>query len=492
MTTSDPFRRILLTGATGYVGGRLLPALLASDHLVRCMTRRPGELRNRVSDKVEVVAGDVGDPDSLRSALLDVYTAYYLVHSMAAGERFAQRDREAARHFAAAADACGVKRIIYLGGLGGGEHLSKHLSSRQEVGEILRASKVPTLEFRASIIVGSGSLSFEMIRSLVDRLPVMITPRWVRTRAQPIAIETVIRYLVAALTWEGASSEVFEIGGRDRASYREIMMEYARQRGLRRVMIPVPVLTPRLSSMWLRLVTPLHARVGRSLIDGLRNETIVRDDRATRVFHVELMGLREAIERALVNEDEQFAQTRWSDARSSSGITRKWGGVRFGSRLVDTRAETVEVPPERAFVPIRGIGGRRGWYYGNWLWKLRGFIDLLVGGVGLRRGRRDPDDVRVGDTLDFWRVEAIEPNRLLRLSAEMKVPGRAWLQFEVEASGEGSTIRQTAIFDPAGLFGLAYWYGLYPLHVLVFRGMLRSISRYATTGTTSDRPERSS
>jgi hypothetical protein len=257
------------------------------------------------------------------------------------------------------------------------------------------------------------------------------------------------------------------------------MHEYARQRGLRRWMIPVPVLTPYLSSLWLGLVTPVHARIGRKLVGSLRNPTLVQDTTALRAFSVRPRGLREAIARALINEDHEFAQTRWSDALSSTGKPKSWGGVRFGSRLVDSRTIDVPVPPQAAFAPIQRIGGQTGWYYGTWLWSLRGFLDRLVGGVGLRRGRRDPVDLRVGEALDFWRVEQYEPDRLLRLQAEMKVPGRAWLEFEVSGDQQNSTIRQTAVFDPVGLFGLLYWYSLYPLHELVFAGMLRGIARAA-------------
>lgn len=467
---------VLLTGATGYVGGRLLKVLERGGVGVRCLARRPEFIRPRVGPGTEVVAGDLTDEDSVRTALRGVRAAYYLVHSMSSAGGFEEEDRRAARIFARCAIEAGVERIIYLGGLGTGPDLSPHLASRQEVGRILRESGVPTLEFRASIIIGSGSLSFEMVRALVDRLPVMITPRWVRTRAQPVGIEDVLAYLVEALTVPCSASAVYEIGGPDQASYGDLMMEYARQRGLRRFMIPVPVLTPYLSSLWLGLVTPLYARIGRKLVAGLRNETVVRDPKALDVFAVRPRGLRASIERALSNEDREFAETRWTDAFSAASPESRWGGRRFGSRIVDSRVARVSCAPDRAFRPIRRIGGSTGWYYANWLWRLRGFLDLLVGGVGMRRGRRDPEHLVPGDALDFWRVEAYEPDRLLRLRAEMKVPGRAWLQFEVEPAHEGSEMRQTAMFDPRGLFGLLYWYGLYPLHKLVFAGMIRGIA----------------
>lgn len=467
---------VLLTGATGYVGGRLLTALEARGLSLRCLARRPDSLRPRVGPETEVVAGDALDLESLRRGLRGVEVAYYLVHSMGSWGDFEEQDREAAENFGRAAAECGVRRIIYLGGLGRGSDLSPHLRSRQEVGSVLRASGVPVIEFRASIIIGSGSLSFEMIRALVEKLPVMVTPRWVRSRAQPLAVEDLIDYLVAAIDVAGDGSAVYEVGGADRVSYEEIMREYARQRGLRRLMVQAPVLTPRLSSLWLGLVTPLYARVGRKLIDSVRNDTVVEDPSAAHAFTVKPRGIVEAIERALVNEDRQFAETRWSDALSS-GSTRSWGGERFGSRLVDSRSVRVPHPPAVAFRPIRRIGGDVGWYYGDWLWRLRGFLDLLAGGVGVRRGRRDPEHLLPGETVDFWRVEACEPDGLLRLRAEMRVPGRAWLQFEVQGEQAGSTVRQTAIFDAVGLLGLLYWYGLYPVHQVVFAGMLAGIVR---------------
>jgi uncharacterized protein YbjT (DUF2867 family) len=471
---------ILLTGATGYVGGRLLASLEAGGHRVRCLARNPSHLEGRVGETTEVFAGDLMDPASLDAAMQGVDTAYYLVHSMASGEAFQDADRRAAENFAAAAAAAGVSRIVYLGGLGKGDDLSPHLASRQEVGEVLRASGVTVVELRASIVIGSGSLSFEMIRALVDRLPVMITPRWVGVKAQPIGIEDVIAYLIAAIDVDSPEGGIFEIGGPDQASYGQIMLEYARQRGLRRLMIPVPVLTPRLSSLWLGLVTPVYARVGRRLVDSLRNETIVTDESALQAFSVRPRNLRDAIHRALVNEDEDFARTRWCDALSSKGETRDFGGKRFGTRLVDSRVVEVDASPESTFACVEAIGGDTGWYRYDFLWRLRGLLDLLVGGPGLRRGRRDPRHVKPGDALDFWRVEQVEPGRLLRLSAEMKLPGRAWLQFEVDPREDGATLRQTALFDPVGLAGLVYWYALYPVHNRVFGGMIEAIAAAAS------------
>ena len=454
--------------------------------MVRCLTRRASSLTGIDSTQVDVAVGNALDLESLKVALGGIETAYYLIHSMGDNEDFEQTDRRAAENFATACSAQGVKRIIYLGGLGDpADKLSKHLRSRQEIGEILRTSTASVIEFQASIIIGSGSLSFEMIRALVERLPIMICPKWVRVLAQPISIEDVLAYLIEAKDHPVGSSWIYEIGGPEQVSYGEIMQRYAKQRGLRRYMIPVPFLTPYLSSLWLGLVTPLYSRVGRKLVDSLRNPTLVHDNTALESFKVSPRSVDESIARALVNEDEEFAETRWSDAFSSGGEQKSWGGVRFGSRLVDSRTCKVALDAKHAFTPIRRIGGNTGWYFGNWLWKIRGFLDLLVGGVGVRRGRRHPDQLRVGDTVDFWRVEQIEDNKLLRLAAEMKVPGRAWLEFEVTEESGVSTIRQTAIFDPVGLFGIVYWYSLFPLHEIVFRRMLRNISKAAFTESTA-------
>lgn len=486
-STSTTPPRVLLTGASGYVGGRLLAELEGRGFRVRCLARRPTALRAKAAPSTEVVAGDLLDRSSLDAALRGVDVAYYLVHSMGSEGSFEEMDRRAARHFGEAAKAAGVGRIVYLGGLARtDEALSVHLRSRHEVGDVLRASGVPVLEFRASIIIGSGSLSFEMIRSLVERLPIMVTPKWVRVPAQPIAIDDVLRYLVAALEFPASHSPIYEIGGADVVSYADIMREYARQRGMRLRMIPLPVLTPHLSSLWLGLVTPLYARIGRKLIESIVHSTVVRDDSARRDFAVRPMGIGEAIRRAIEGEDRACAMTRWSDALASSGAVPRWGGVRLGSRLVDSRTRRVAATPEAVFAPVLRIGGSTGWYAWNWLWRLRGFLDRLAGGVGMRRGRRSDASLRVGDTVDFWRVEALEADRL-RLVAEMKLPGRAWLEFEVTGEGASATLRQTVVFDPVGLPGRAYWYALYPLHHLVFGGMLRGLARAAARETGAPR-----
>lgn len=471
---------VLLTGATGYIGGRLLDALGAQGRRLRCLARRPQNVRPPAGVVVEVVAGDLHDPSSLPAAFAGVHTAYYLVHSLGEGADFEAREREAAANFGAAALAAGVRRIIYLGGLGRGPGLSPHLASRQKVGRVLAASGVPVTELRAAIVIGSGSLSFEMIRALVEKLPAMVVPRWASVLTQPIAVEDVIAYLVAALDQPGEASEVYEIGGTDRVSYLGLMREYARQRGLRRRMLTVPVLSPRLSSLWLGLVTPVQARVGRQLILSLGNETVVTSTAAARDFAtVRPRSLTAAIARALVHEDHTFALTRWSDAVSSHPPPNGWAGARFGPRFVDSHAILTTSSPEVAFAALCRIGGGRGWYFADWLWSLRGALDRVTGGPGLRRGRRDPDQVRPGDAIDFWRVEDVAPPTLLRLRAEMRVPGRAWLQFEVTPAAGGSEIRQTAIFDSVGLGGLLYWYALYPIHGVVFRGMLRGVARAA-------------
>jgi uncharacterized protein YbjT (DUF2867 family) len=424
-----------------------------------------------------LVRGDVLDPATLPPALRGVETAYYLIHSMAVGDDFEKQDRDAALHFGSAARAAGVRRIVYLGGLGHGPGLSPHLASRQEVGRLLRESDVPAIEFRASVIIGSGSASFELVRALVDRLPVMTTPRWVQTEAQPIAIEDVIEYLVLALELPLGESRTYEIGGEGRSSYLELMREYARQRGLRRWFIPLPFLTPRLSSLWLRFVTPLYAGVGRELIEGVRNPSVVEDPAALRDFPLRPRSMSEAIARALANEDAEIAATRWNDAHASLARRPQWGGDRLRSRLVDSRALRVAASPDAVFGIIQRIGGRNGWYHAGWLWRVRGWLDLAAGGPGLRRGRRDPERLLPGDALDWWRVEAVDPDGMLRLIAEMRLPGRAWLQFEVEPADGGALVRQTAIFDPLGLMGLLYWYALWPTHQYVFAGMLRAIGR---------------
>lgn len=485
--------RILLTGATGYVGGELLRELERRGHDVRCLARRPAKLAGRTGPRTEVMAGDATDAADLARACATplaggpVEVAYWLVHSMEGGVDFERADRIAAERFAAAAQAAGIGRIVYLGGLGADDdRLSAHLRSRHEVGAILRAAGLDVVEFRASIIIGAGSFSFDLVRTLVERLPVMICPAWLATPTQPIAIADVVAYLAAALDLPPGPPRIFEIGGPDRVSYGAIMREYARQRGLHRLLIPVPVLTPRLSSLWLKLVTPRYSKVGRKLIDGLKNPTVVTDDDARRVFDIRPRSLAEAVREATAAEDTAFAGQRWADLADAEDLPRRYGGAAAGTRLVDHRRLVVAATPERAFAAIERIGGPHGWYACNWLWTLRGWIDRVLGGPGMARGRRDPDTLRDGDVLDCWRVETCARPRRLRLAAEMKMPGRGWLEFEVvpkePPAGDDPglvTIHQTALFDPRGLGGLAYWYAIWPLHELVFRRMLAGIARAA-------------
>jgi uncharacterized protein YbjT (DUF2867 family) len=469
--------QVLLTGAGGYVGGRLLGALCARGMRVRCLVRRAEAWQGRTPVGVEVVAGDCLDADAVARACAGVGVAYYLVHSLAAGAAFEERDRAAAVAFARGARAAGLRRIVYLGGLADErQRLSPHLRSRIEVGRILRDSGIPCVELRASIVLGSGSLSFELVRSLVERLPLMVTPRWVETPAQPIAIADLLEILVRAAD---VPPGIYEIGGSERTSYAGLMREYARQRGLRRLMLRVPVLTPRLSALWLALVTPVLARVGRHLIESIRSASVVTRPCA-ELFGVRPVSVREAIQAALADEDREYVQMARCDAASVARLQRRrFGGAELGRRLVDAREIEVATTPERAFAAIERIGGANGWYAHDWLWRLRGALDRLAGGVGLRRGRPHPTRLAVGDALDGWRVQTLERGRRLRLAAEMRLPGRAWLDFEVEPSARGAIIRQIASFDPRGFAGLAYWYSVYPVHALVFRDLLGGIAAHA-------------
>jgi len=477
-------RTVLVTGATGYIGGRLVPRLLESGFRVRCLARDPARLQGRPwLGQVEVAAGDCLRAETLPGAMQTVEVAFYMVHSMAGGHNFEQRDVLAARNFATAARAAGVRRIIYLGGLGDPDTaLSGHLRSRQETGTVLRESGVPVTEFRAPVIVGSGSLSFEIIRYLTERLPVMICPRWLYTRAQPIAIRNVLDYLVAALDTPASVGRIIEIGGTDVLTYGDLLRGYAKARGLKRWLVPVPVLTPRLSSYWVHLVTPVPAVIARPLIQGLRNDVIVRDDIARRLFpQIKPLDYATAVRLALANLETGHVETAWSDALSSSqGDVAPVVLVTQEGIILERRQRLVRAPASAVYRTFTRLGGETGWLYMNWAWTVRGFLDRVLGGVGLRRGRRDPQEVRVGDAVDFWRAEALEPDRLLRLRAEMKVPGRAWLEFRVEPVDAGtSRLSQTAFFAPRGLSGLLYWYLLYPIHAVIFSGMARTLARRA-------------
>lgn len=469
---------ILLTGASGYVGGHLRISLESNDYPIRCLARNPEYLKYRVKDTTEVVRGDALEPDSLVTALRGIDVAFYLIHSL--GEKTGWREKEyrAARNFVAAAEENGVKRIIYLGGLGSGDNLSDHLASRQEVGNILRSSKVQVIEFRASIIIGAGSLSFEMIRALVNRIPLMIVPSWVRVKAQPIYIDDVVSFLMAAIHVDKKEHDIFEIGGSDRVSYGDIMMEYARQSGKRRIMIPVPVLSPYLSSLWLGLVTPLYASVGKKLILGVSNETIIEDDRANRHFNIDPRGIHESVVDALSGERSGTIPSRWNDPPSA---VVRWEESKHSDRtdmprFSDSYEKYINAPPDRVFARLTGIGGVSGYFHANWLWRFRGAIDVLLGGVGMKRGRRDMNSLMPGDVVDFLRVEKIDPPHLLRFAVEMKLPGRAWLEFRITPEGIGSIIRQQASMETDGFWGKAYWYLVYPFHRYVFSGMLNALS----------------
>lgn len=468
-----------------------MPHLLKGGYRVRVLVRDPIRLQGRPwLANVQVAQGDLLHPETLGAALDSVHTAFYLVHSMMGNRDFAAQDIRAALAFGDAARQTGVQHIIYLGGLGDPQaDLSKHLRSRQQTGDILRLSGIPVTGLRAAVIVGSGSISFEMIRNLTERLPIMVCPRWVFTRIQPIAIADVLDYLVASLETPAARGQIIEIGGQDVVTYGDMMRGYAAVRGLKRWLIPVPVLTPRLSSYWVHWMTPIPAAIARPLIEGLRNEVVVRDDMARRLFpSIRPVDYRTAVQSAIAQLEAGPIETTWSDALvTTDGDQPAAILAMHEGMMIEQRQRRLNVSAQATFDTFCRLGGDTGWLYAPWLWKLRGALDRIVGGVGLRRGRRDPVDLRVGDAVDFWRVEAIEPGRLLRLRAEMKVPGRAWLQFEAAPrQPEGSRLIQTAFFAPRGLMGLVYWYGLYPLHALVFSGMIRRLARRAecAAGTT--------
>lgn len=478
--------KILVTGGTGYIGGRLIPRLLQQGYSVRCLARRPENLSGRPwntpQHPVEVVAGDILNQGSLSQAFVGMEVAYYLVHSMSAGEKgFEDRDRRAAMNFSEAARQAGIRKIIYLGGLGDDPSekgtLSPHLKSRQEVGTILRRSGISVTEFRAAIIVGSGSISFEMIRYLTERLPVMICPKWVLSRCQPIAVRDVLSYLLAAVAEPKSDGKILEIGGKDILTYREMMLTYARVRELHRILIRVPVLTPRLSSYWVDLITPIPASLARPLIEGLKNDVVCQSHEALEIFPFEPLGYEEAVRLAFDRTQQGNLESIWSGAESSLARSSPPPIQIREGMIIETRDIVAHAPVEKIFKVLCSLGGKRGWLYANWIWRLRGFMDRLLGGIGMRRGRRDPDSLQTGDAVDFWRVEEIVENHLLRLRAEMKVPGKAWLQFQIqnESGRSGSLLTQTAFFEPKGLGGLLYWYLLYPIHRMIFSGLCRRI-----------------
>ncbi|HEX6219554.1 MAG TPA: SDR family oxidoreductase [Acidimicrobiia bacterium] len=478
----DPMPRVLVTGATGYIGGRLVPKLLEMGYDVVCLARTPQKLDDVWwRDQVEVRQGDLLDPQSLGPVLEGCDRAFYLVHSMEEkGADFGARDREAASNFAAAAGRSDLQRIVYLGGLGKGD-LSPHLASRQEVGQLLAAGSVPVTELRAAVIIGSGSVSFEMLRYLTEVLPVMITPKWVRTRCQPLAIGDLLEILVGALSDEGGSI-VREIGGPDRLSYEEMMRVYAEIAGLpRRWIIAVPALTPRLSSLWIGLVTPLPTAVAKPLVDSLRVEVTVSDNAYAEAGTAGLTPYREAVARALHSENEHEIPTRWSGVSARPALPYPsdpdWSG---GTLQMDTQTVESSGSAKDLFEVFTSLGGEVGYFTMNWAWGIRGLIDSLAGGVGLRRGRRHPRELRTGESVDFWRVVRVVPDSTLELYAEMRLPGEAWLSFQADDTGSGSRLTQTALFRPRGLLGRLYWWAMFPFHLVIFRRMARRIALRAS------------
>lgn len=472
---SAPIQRVLVTGATGYIGGRLVPQLIEHGYAVRCLARHAAHLEGRGWPGGEIVEGDALRPETLPAALRGMDAAYYLIHSMSAGDAgFTALDERAAANFARAATGAGVRRVVYLGGLGAAG-LSPHLRCRQAVGEILRREGPPLTEFRAAVIVGSGSLSFEMIRHIVEQHPLIPRFPWLRTRCQPIAVRDVLSYLILALDGERGAGRTYEIGGAGVLTYEEMLRVYARRRGLRRWFVAAPPLSPRLCAAWVELATPIPAGYALPLIESLASEVVVRDDAALRAFPVRPLDYETAVRYALLRIKEGAVKTTWTMAmlprqRPVSPLT-----VLEGLIVQEERVEA-DAPAAAVFAVYSGIGGERGWFRADWLWKLRAVLDRAAGGVGMRRGRRDRDAIHQGEPLDFWRVERIVEDRLLLLRAEMKVPGKAWLQFESSPLGRSrSSLRICAYFEPRGFWGRAYWYALVPFHRLILGGLAREI-----------------
>jgi len=492
MSTMPTKDLIAVTGSTGYVGGRLVPRLLEAGYRVRCVTRSRESLSNRSwSTDVEIVEADLQNKEQTMRALSGTDRAFYLVHSMTAERNFAEAEDTMASVFSDAADANSLHQVIYLGGLGE-DNLEKslHLQSRHNVGKILASGSTPVTELRAAVIIGSGSASFEMLRSLVEVLPVMVVPRWVtKTKCQPISIGDVLTSLLFVLEQAPTTNEVLEIGGPEIVTYREMMHAYTKVAGLRRrIILPVPVLTPRLSSHWVNLVSPLPFTLARALIDSLTTDVTVKKANATKLSSDHQDSLEDAIGKAVTRVQELEIPTRWSDTSSYRDPARPepsdpvWSG---GKILVDKREIKTSVEEAPLMRTICSVGGDNGWFAFNWLWAIRGFVDKLLGGVGLRRGRRHPTDLRVGDTIDFFKVTSITSNKL-QLLAEMKVPGHAWLEWSVEPLDDGKClVIQQALFVPRGVLGRAYWYALLPAHIVIFSQMLRNIIQTTEIRTTN-------
>lgn len=477
-------QHILLTGATGYVGGRLAPHLIKAGHIVRCLVRDPERLRGRSwLNQVDVFAGDVLDFESLKTAMQGVSAAYYLIHGLKGRKVNAAREIQAARNFARAAEEAGVKRIIYLGELvNPTANLSLYLRSRHETGYALRQGRVPVTEFRAGMIIGSGSILFEMVRYLAELQPVLICPSWFFSLAQPIGIRDVLDYLLAALDNSDSIGKLIEIGGADRLTYADMLLRYSRLRGFKRLLIRTPFYAPHLSAYWVHMVTPVHWRAVLPLIQGLHLQAVVTDESAQKIFpNIRPLGFDEAVQMALEHVENGKVETSWSDALVTTvGDVRPYEFKLEAGMMIEKRRLLLDLPPAPVYRAFTGIGGERGWLYMDWAWEIRGWLDKLVGGVGLRRGRRDPDDIRPGEALDFWRVEWLTPGRGMRLRAEMKLPGDAWLEFQAIPQPDGKTLlTQDAYFAPRGLFGYLYWYAMWPFHRFIFDGMIRSLAACA-------------
>jgi uncharacterized protein YbjT (DUF2867 family) len=474
---------ILVTGATGYVGGRLVPRLLEAGYRVRCLVRDPARLEGRPWLKqVEVVTGDMSQPERVAELMRGVSVAYYLIHGQQGGKVNAERDLQVARNFAAAADEANLERIIYLGELvDPAGDLSPYLRARHETGYMLRYSRVPVTEFRAGMIVGSGSALFEMIRYLAEREPLLVCPAWFFSEAQPIAIRDVLSYLMAALETPDSVNRVIEIGGPTRLTYAEMLLEYAKERGLKRNLIRTPFYAPRLSAYWVHMVTPIHWRLVAPLIEGLRAKLIVRDDAAKRIFpQIKPIEFGTAVHLALNRIQRDNVETSWMDALvTAQGDVKPYIFSMEEGIFVERRQTLLDLPTETIFRSYTGIGGERGWLYMDWAWSLRGWMDKAIGGVGLRRGRRHPDEIRTGESLDFWRVDAVEQNHLMRLRAEMKVPGKAWLEFISEPKDGKTLFTVAAYFEPFGLPGFLYWYAMWPFHKFIFDGLTRRLASRA-------------